>query len=148
MKDIRPFDYDKDLDAVKRLWREVGWVDADSEPALDYFFKAGRTLVGLMQASVECSVNVVDGSILLGEQTLGLCAVTAVTTSRIARGRSFAQNITAKQLSDAISNGAAVAALGMFDQGFYDKLGFGTGAYEHEFSIDPNRTPILLYLST
>ena len=30
-----------------------------------------------------------------------------------------------------------MAALGMFDQGFYDKLGFGTGAYERELTFDP-----------
>ncbi|RMF50862.1 MAG: hypothetical protein D6755_00545, partial [Anaerolineae bacterium] len=37
----------------------------------------------------------------------------------------------------AAADGAQVAGLSIFDQGFYDKLGFGTGGYEHWFHFDP-----------
>ena len=48
--------------------------------------------------------------------------------------------------------GAAVSALGVFDQGFYDRLGFGNGGYEVWRSFDPAtlrvpveaRTPVRL----
>ncbi len=134
----RAFVLEKDLDAVKRIWQEVGWVEEEHEIAqLDHFFACGRTLLGTMDESPECSVHVTRGTMRLDASDLPLCAVTAVTTSRIARGHSFAQRLTAQQLQYGADTGAAVAALGMFDQGFYDKLGFGTGAYDHEFTIDP-----------
>ena len=135
---IRKFDYEKDLAAVKRIWREVGWVEDEHEvKQLDYFFACGNTLLGTIDDVAECSVHTTPGTVLLGDVELNLCAVTAVTTSRIARGHAFAQNVTAQQLSNGASDGAQVAALGIFDQGFYDKLGFGNGAYDHRFVIDP-----------
>ncbi|MEM7003493.1 MAG: GNAT family N-acetyltransferase [Pseudomonadota bacterium] len=133
----RAFDFDKDLAAIKRIWREIGWTDEDSEKQLDLFFSCGRTVVGTLDDVAECSVHTVPGSIRLASTDLSLCAVTAVTTSRVARGQSFARKLTAEQLQHARAQGVAVAALGMFDQGFYDQLGFGTGAYDHQLTFDP-----------
>ncbi|MEM9624041.1 MAG: GNAT family N-acetyltransferase [Pseudomonadota bacterium] len=150
---IRDFDLAKDLDAVKRIWREVGWVEEDEEvQQLDYFFACGSTLLGTLDDVPECSVHIAPGDLYLGDTALPLCAVTAVTTSRIARGHAFAQRLTAAQLARGAGQGAAVAALGIFDQGFYDKLGFGTSAYDHSFILDPAtlriaerpRTPVRL----
>lgn len=139
MSDVRDFDYDQDLAAVKRIWREVGWIDSEKDAAgLDDFFSVGRTRVGLINDQPECSVHTVQGTVQLNQTGLSLCAVTAVTTSRIARGKAFARRLTAEQLIHAHGQGAQAAALGMFDQGFYDQLGFGTGAYEHLFTIDPS----------
>ena len=137
--DIRDYDHERDLPAVKRIWREVGWVsDEHGEAQLDHFFAAGRTRVALINGEPECSVNIVRGSVRLDATDLDLCAVTAVTTSRIARGQSFALRLTAEQLHHAKTDmGAQVAALGIFDQGFYNKLGFGDGAYDHELTFDP-----------
>ena len=135
---IRPFDLQRDLPDVKRIWQEVGWVEDEGEIAqLDHFFAVGSTLLGTIDDVAECSVHTVPADVYLGPESLPLCAVTAVTTSRIARGYAFAQRITAKQLAAAAQQGAAVAALGIFDQGFYDKLGFGTGSYDHSFKFDP-----------
>ena len=134
---IRPFEFQSDLAAVKRIWREVGWVDAQTEAALDDFFAVGDALLAIIDGSAECSVHVTPGHIRLQSTDLPLCAVTAVTTSRVARGYGFAKRLTALQLRKGFESGAAMAALGMFDQGFYDQLGFGNGAYDHEFSFDP-----------
>ena len=135
---IREFDLTRDLPAVKRIWREVGWIEDDNEEKqLDHFFGCGKTLVAELGGEAECSVHITDGTMRLDTHDLPLCAVTAVTTSRIARGHAFAQRLTARQLAMAAQDGAAVAALGMFDQGFYDKVGFGTGSYDHQFNIDP-----------
>ena len=41
--------------------------------------------------------------------------------------------------ADAAADGAIVSALGMFEQGFYDRLGFGTGGYEHLVALDPSQ---------
>ncbi len=134
---IRAFDYSKDLAAVKRIWREVGWVDGDSDQYVDDFFAVGNALVGTIDDVAECAVHIADGTLRLQQTDLPLCAVTAVTTSRIARGHAFARRLTAQQLRTGAENGAAVAALGMFDQGFYDQLGFGSGAYDHRLTFDP-----------
>lgn len=135
---IRDLDLDRDLPALKRIWREVGWIDYErGEAAVAQFFDCGRTLVAQLHGSAECAVHTVPGTLRLQTTDLPLCAVTAVTTSRIARGHAFAQHLTARQLAYGAADGAAVAALGMFDQGFYDKVGFATGEYEHGFVIDP-----------
>jgi predicted acetyltransferase len=134
----RPFVFENDLAHVKRMWREVGWVeDLHGENQLDYFFSVGDTMVGTIDDVAECSVHITPGSMRLLNTDLPLCAVTAVITSHIARGHRFAQRLTAAQLQKGASGGAAVAVLGMFDQGFYDKLGFGIGSYDHQFAFDP-----------
>ena len=136
--DMRWFDRARDMDAVKRIWAEVGWApESEEQLVMEDMFSVGRTLVGVMDDEAECAVHVVDGNIRYQAQNLSLAAVTAVTTSRIGRKRSFAKRLTATQLGVAAESGMAVAALGMFEQGFYDLLGFGTGTYEQEFRFDP-----------
>lgn len=135
---IRPMVYPDDLAAIKRIWREVGWVDEAEAKHLDQFFSVGKTLLATINDSPECSVHIVDGSLRLQDKDLPLCAVTAVTTSRISRGHAFAKRLTALQLQQGHADGAAVAALGMFDQGFYDQLGFGSGGYDHQLAFDPS----------
>lgn len=146
--DIRGFDYQQDLAAVKRIWREVGWVDSDSEQYVDDFFAVGNTLVGTIDDVAECGVHITDGRLRLQQTDLPLCAVTAVTTSRIARGHAFARRLTAQQLRTGAEGGAVVAALGMFDQGFYDQLGFGSGAYNHRLTFDPGTLKVSARVST
>ncbi len=136
--DIYPYDESRDLKHLQRIWYEVGWVENESQAAcMKDFLSVGSCLTARMAGEAECSVQTVPGTVHHLEQTLSLCAVTAVTTSRIARKQGFAQKLTALQLASSASEGVEVAALGMFDQGFYDKLGFGTGAYEHQFTFDP-----------
>jgi hypothetical protein len=146
--EIRPFDYAADLAAIKRIWREVGWVDADDEKHLDHFFAVGHTRLATLNGEPECSVHITEGTLRLQKTDLPLCAVTAVTTSRVARGHAFAKRLTALQLREGALQGAAVAALGMFDQGFYDQLGFGTGAYDNQFSFDPASLNVSQAVST
>jgi predicted acetyltransferase len=129
--------YPDDLPAIRRIWREVGWVDESEEKHVDDFFSVGKTLLATLDGGPECSVHTVQGQLSLQEAPLPLCAVTAVTTSRIGRGHAFAKRLTALQLQQAHADGARVAALGMFDQGFYDQLGFGSGGYDHQLKFDP-----------
>ena len=42
---FRPYEPEKDKDAVHRIWREIGWIEPGHEPRLDLFLQAGRTLV-------------------------------------------------------------------------------------------------------
>jgi predicted N-acetyltransferase YhbS len=135
----RPYHAERDLAAVTRMWREVGWIDdSDGQArALRDLLGCGRSLVADVAGQAECLVHTSPGSIRHGDVDLPLCAVTAVTTSHVARRRGLASSLVVESLRAAAADGAAVAALGMFDQGFYDRFGFGTGSYEHEITFDP-----------
>ena len=68
-----------------------------------------------------------------------MSCVTGVTTSRVARRRGLARRLAARAIAVDAAEGALVASLGMFEQGYYNRLGFGTGGYEHWVSFDPAR---------
>ena len=136
--DIRPYDPDTDLSAVDRIWREVGWLDADEHVEhLRAFLDSSNVEVGLLDGEPECAVVWTPGAIRYQDVDLPLCAVTAVTTSRVGRKQGFASVMTARALRAGAEAGAAVAALGIFDQGFYERVGFGPGPYEVLASFDP-----------
>ena len=134
---IRPYDRARDLDAVDRIWREVGWLDDEPTESLERFLAASHVEVGLLDDTAECAVVWAPGTIRYQDTDLPLCAVTAVTTSRIGRKQRFATTMTARAIEAGARSEAAVAALGMFDQGFYDRIGFGAASYEHQVRFDP-----------
>ena len=152
--DIRPYEAERDLKAIQRIWREIGWIDSkDGEGAVADLLSTGRCLTAALDGEAECMAHTSLGAMryrnsarnrslvpsLAPEvnEDLSMCAVTAVMTSRIARQLGLALRITARQLAAGAQDGAALAVLGVFDQGFYDKLGFGTGSYEHALRFDP-----------
>ena len=136
--EIRPYDQGRDLRAVQRIWREIGWLDSDSDAGrLTDFLGVGSCLTAALDGEAECMVHTTPGAMRYQDTDAPMCAVTAVTTSRVARKLGLAQVLTARQLAAGALDGAEVAALGMFEQGFYDRVGFGTGAYEHTFKFDP-----------
>lgn len=137
----RKYNSQKDKQAVLRIFREIGWMDKEKnkhkEEICSSFIESGQALVADIRESVECLTSTMPGTIRYLKEDLTLCAVTAVMTGRIARKQGLASQLTAQAIADAAAEGALVAALGMFEQGFYDKLGFGTGSYEHWISFDP-----------
>jgi GNAT superfamily N-acetyltransferase len=144
---IRPYKSDTDLEAILRIWHEVGWSEAgndDHAAGVEIFAAECRGWVAELDDSPECYASTALGTILHGATALPLSAVTAVVTSHIARRQGLAQRLTAKAIATDAAEGAMVSALGIFDQGFYDKLGFGTGSYERWHSLDPAdlRVPI------
>ncbi|MFP5320407.1 MAG: GNAT family N-acetyltransferase, partial [Acidimicrobiia bacterium] len=136
----RPYDAERDLAAVTRMWREIGWIDG-SDPqasALEVLLAQGEGLVADVHGEAECLVHRVQGSLRYGQdRDLPLTAITAVTTSHVARRQGVATALMLATLDAAAGEGAAVVSLGIFEQGFYDRFGFGTGAYEHRFAFDP-----------
>ncbi len=135
---IRAYDETLDLDAVVRIWLEIGWLEsAEKKPALRTLLAAGNTEVGLRDDEAECMVTWSPGSIRYQTTDLPMCAIAAVTTSHVGRRQGFASEMTTRALAQGAEAGCAVAILGMFDQGFYDKLGFGTAGYDHRLSFDP-----------
>lgn len=139
--DLVPFDVERDMADVLQIWREAGWSDGTDrqEQQIEAFFRAAedRSLVGRLRGRAESAVHGSLGSLRYRHAEVPLGAVTAVTTSRVARKLGLATRLTARLLADLADRGAAVALLGMFEQGFYDRLGFGTGPYEHFVFVYP-----------
>ena len=150
---FRTYQTDRDLEAVLRIYREVGWISEKThEGAVQELHESGRGLVAELNGSAECSVVADTGSMRHLETDLPLCAVTGVATSRIARKQGLASRLTAQLLAEEAERGQAVALLGIFEQGYYNQLGFGNGSYEYWCTVDPSmlqipvkaRTPVRL----
>lgn len=135
---IRPANLPQDIPAIQRCWRECGWVDESDESYVVDFYNGSQTVVAALDGNVECAAVVAPGAMRYQDDDLDLAAITGVVTSHIARKRGLALAVTAQSIAESANSGADVAALGMFEQGFYDKLGFGSTAYDHIVAFDPS----------
>ena len=136
--EISSYDSERDFDAVVRIWREVAWIDSDSQAkAMEYFLDGTDCYVALIDGSAECAVMMTPGNIRYQDVDLPLSIVSGVTTSLVGRKLGLASGLTAHAVGEAGKAGAAVSILGMFEQGFYDQFGFGSGSYEHHIRFDP-----------
>lgn len=133
----RDYDSEKDRPAVCRLLTEVGWLEKGKEEAYDALLAAGRTLVADIDGEAECLVATTPGDMRYLDADLPFAEVTAVATSRIARRQGLAQRLLARSLAASAADGAMLARVCVFDQGFYNQVGFGPGGYEHEIFFDP-----------
>ena len=114
-------------------------MDKDQEPGVDALVEAGSAMVAELAGEPECLVTRAPGEIRYLDRDLPFACLTGVTTSRIARKQGLAARLTARSIAEAAAGGALVAGLGMFEQGFYNRLGFGTGGYEHRLAVDPSQ---------
>ena len=136
---LREYEPDRDKDDVLRIYREVGWFSKpEHEEAVAGLIESGRTMVAEVDGNAECMVTTDPGAVRHGASDLPLTAVTGVTTSRVARKRGLAGRLTARVLAEVATEGSLVAILGVFEQGYYNQLGFGNGGYEHWCSFDPS----------
>jgi predicted acetyltransferase len=137
---IRDYDESTDLKAVARIWKECGWIDdleQETPTVRDHLRGAKHAFVGTVDGEAECAVIGTPGRIRYLDQDLTLGAISGVTTSHIARKLGYATQLTAKLIATQAEQGCKVSALSMFEQGFYDRMGFGTGAYEQWICFDP-----------
>ena len=134
---FRKFNPEKDRKAVHRIWREIGWLEKDQDEVMDIFLEACDAWIVELDGEAEFLVNTTSGNIRYLEKDLPFSGVTGVTTSRIARKQGFALKYTAEAVAKDAEKGTYVSGLGMFEQGFYDKLGYGTGGYDHIMYFDP-----------
>jgi len=136
--DIHDYDPGRDLDAVTRIWREVGWIEGDKQAeAMKYFMDGAAGYVARIDGEAECAVFTTPGAIRYQDVDLDLSVVASVSTSLIGRKQGLATRLTAHALAQDAARGAAASIVGMFEQGFYDLLGFGSGSYEHHLRFDP-----------
>lgn len=139
MTDFRRYDEKKDKEAVARIWREVGWLEEkkEHEEAMAAVLDSSRTLIAELNGAAECMVNTCPGTLRHLEDDVPSSILAGVTTSRIARKQGLASRLTARTLAEDAADGLKAALVGIFDQGYYNQLGFGNGAYEHWYTFDP-----------
>lgn len=140
MKDnIRTYSAEKDKKAVQRVWKECGWMGEEKKEAevLDIFLKSSKGVVYEMGGDAECLVVSTKGRLFHTGTALQHSAITSVATSRIARNLGIASKTLARVLANDVAKGAAVSGLGVFEQGFYNRLGYGNGVYENWIGFDP-----------
>ncbi len=138
--EFREYDGAKDREAVHRIWNEIGWIEPDKErqhKALDWTLEASHGSVAILEGEAECAVTSASGVLRYLEEDLSFSAVTAVTTSRVARQQGLAMRLLAQHMAEDAAEGALVSGLGIFDQGFYNKAGYGNGAYGRWVALDP-----------
>lgn len=136
---IALYDRERDRKACHRIWQECGWIGQDKNEikAMEKSMLAGRALVGRLNGEAECLVLSAPSDLRYLDQTLPISVVTGVTTSRVGRKQGLAARTLAQSLAMTAEDGALVSSLGMFEQGFYDRLGYGTGSYERQITLDP-----------
>lgn len=140
--DWRYFDPELDQEAAERIWHEIGWLnrnDATARAGMVSYTAAARGYTAKVHGLPECFVFRTPGTIRHLDQDLSLTAITGVATSRNGRKQGLALRLSARAVAEAAAEGVAVAGLSTFEQGFYDRIGFGTGAYEHYWRFDPDR---------
>jgi len=133
----REYDHSRDQDAVHRIWREIGWLGKDKTEILDTILGSCRAVVAEVNGEAECLVNSAAGVLRYLDTDLPFAGCNGVATSRVARRQGLAKGALARLVAADVADGALVVGLGMFDQGFYDQLGYGTGGYEHTLHFDP-----------
>ena len=84
--DIKPYDAQRDFDAVTRIWREVGWIESDEHvAAMEHFLTGTDCYVALIDGEAECAVMTTPGTIRYQDAELDLSVISGVTTSLIGR---------------------------------------------------------------
>jgi len=135
----RDYDPQQDRHAVLRIWREAGWLKEQLEESVDLAAQAGRVMVAEVDGEAECTVATTPGTVRYLDADLPFSAVAAVTTSHVARKQGLGKCLTALAVAADAAAGALIAGLGMFEQGYYNQIGFGTGSYDHRIAFDPLR---------
>jgi hypothetical protein len=134
---FRPYHPETDREAVRRVFQEVGWDTSARHVDDARFGEVVRVRVAEHGGAAECVVTSCDGTIRYLEDDLPFACVLGVVTGRVARRQGLALNLLARTLAEEAAEGALVAGLGVFDQGFYDRVGFGTGPYVRWVEFNP-----------
>lgn len=138
---FRQYDKERDEKAVRRIWEETRWIDCgdeDDAACLNDMLDNSPALVADLDGEAECVTIASTGSIRHLQTDVPLGIVAAVTTSPRGRRAGLASRTTAGLVKLGAEAGAMVSALGMFEQGFYSRLGFGNGAYDLRWAFDPS----------
>ncbi|MCF7859237.1 MAG: GNAT family N-acetyltransferase [Candidatus Cloacimonetes bacterium] len=139
----RNYDPKKDRDNAFRILNECGWVhDIKKNKYLNDYLPKANSIVLELNNEVEVIVNSIIGSMRYLDSKLTLSAVTGVNASFLARKKGYGSRLNATRLALDAQNGADIGALTIFDQGFYNQIGFGNGGYENIIHFTPAKLDI------
>ena len=121
-------------------WRDAGWLEKGNEKAAEEFIGSGSALVGLENGRAVALATSGKGSLYhcLHSSELPFCSINSVNVSFHGRKLGYAAALTSALLAEAAERGDACAGLGMFEQGFYDRLGFSNMPYWKSVSLVPS----------
>ncbi len=121
-------------------WRDAGWLEKGSEKAAEEFIGSGSAMVGLENGRAVALATSGKGSMhhCLHSSDLPFCSINSVNVSFHGRKLGYAAALTTSLLAEAAERGDACAGLGMFEQGFYDRLGFSNMPYWNSVSLVPS----------
>jgi len=128
---------EKDFKAIERIWQECGWLEGSMESTMQEIIKDSHIKVAEIDGSVEASAMATDAQVQYLDEVIQANVINAVTVSLVARKIGLANKALAALLADEAEKGVPLSVLGMFEQGFYDKLGYGTGSYFRQLHVDP-----------
>jgi len=110
--------------------------DTDKE-VFEGYISDTSSFVTELDGEAEVLVLTRSGDVQYLEKIIPASFVTGVLASRVSRMQGHALRTTAHAIAQSTTQSAAVSFLGVFDQGYYDKLGYGTLNYERLCTIDP-----------
>lgn len=135
---FRKYDYKKDKVAAYRILNECGWAhDKKKDKFLNDFLPKANTLVHEVDGEAEVIALSSNGHIYYQDEKLTFGAITGVLASLKVRKQGFAGRLTAIRMALDAEAGAEVSGLCIFDQGYYNKLGFGNGNYDRIVAFTP-----------
>jgi len=131
-------DYTKeDFPAINRIWKECGWLEEKMDSTVQEIIGDSHIKVAEINHSVEASAMATDARLQYQNTVISANVINAVTVSLIARKSGLASQALASLLADEAMRGVPLSVLGMFEQGYYNKMGYGTGNYFRQLHVDP-----------
>lgn len=136
----RPYDKERDFEHHCRIWKEIGWwIEGDrGKKASSLYCDTCDTIVEEVHGEMEVGASRCPAIFWHQKASLPAVLIVGVYAGRVGRQNGHALALTAESIALAVDEGACIASLGIFDQGFYDRIGFGIGSYIRRMTVDPN----------
>ncbi len=134
------YDKEKHLEKCISIWMDAGWLMNGQEKLANLWFDSADALVGKHVNDVVALGLAHSGTFhhAAHSQNISFCAISAITVAFQGRKLGFAGTLTAELLARGAERGEAFAGLGMFEQGFYDRLGFANFPYTRIAEFRPS----------
>jgi len=137
------YDAQLHLESCTRIWREVSWLPdwAPGVAAMERYFSDNQCLVVDLDGQPEGMSVAVPGTMRHLGNSIPFLAVTSVTVGNAGRKRGLGTLVTGEATARGASEGCLVAGLGIFEQGYYNRLGYGNGPYNRIVTFCPSDLP-------
>jgi predicted acetyltransferase len=129
---------DKDFANIFQILQDCGWMESSAESTAREIIAESKVIVAELGNRVEAASMASAGSLQYQDEIIKANVINAVIVSLIARKAALAAKTLAKLIADEAERGIPFSVLGMFEQGYYNKLGYGTGNYYRQLHFDPS----------